>query len=106
MDNAVATPVPIGPSWSTIVAVPVLNSQGTISHTIAAVGLGSQLDRASSLALAQDMRAAAQEVAAQNGVQIFLVSCSLLAVLAGITMLARAEERLMGEAVEQRADVR
>jgi drug/metabolite transporter (DMT)-like permease len=47
-----------------------------------------------------------EEVAAQNGVQIFLVSCSLLAVLAGITMLARAEERLMGEAVEQRADVR
>jgi DNA-binding IclR family transcriptional regulator len=49
----------------TIVAVPVLNGRGTISHTIAAVGLGSQLDRASSLALAQDMRAAAQEVAAQ-----------------------------------------
>jgi hypothetical protein len=38
---------------------------GTISHTIAGVGLGSQLDRASSLALAQDMRTAAQEVAAQ-----------------------------------------
>jgi DNA-binding IclR family transcriptional regulator len=51
----------------TIVAVPVLNRSGTISHTIAAVGLGSQLDRASSLALAQDMRAAAQEVAAQLG---------------------------------------
>ena len=49
----------------TIVAVPVLNSRGTISHTLAAVGLGSQLDRASSLALAQDMRAAAREVAAQ-----------------------------------------
>ena len=49
----------------TIVAVPVLDSRGTISHTIAAVGLGSQLDRASSLALARDMRAAAQEVAAQ-----------------------------------------
>jgi DNA-binding IclR family transcriptional regulator len=49
----------------TIVAVPVLNSRGTISHTLAAVGLGSQLDRANSLALAQDMRVAAQEVAAQ-----------------------------------------
>ena len=49
----------------TIVAVPVLNNRGTISHTIAAVGLGSLLDRASSLVLAQDMRAAAQEVAAQ-----------------------------------------
>jgi DNA-binding IclR family transcriptional regulator len=46
----------------TIVAVPVLNRRGTISHTIAAVGLGSQLDRASSLSLARDMRAAAQEI--------------------------------------------
>ena len=49
----------------TIVAVPVLGSRGTISHTIAAVGLGSQLDRISALALARDMRTAAQEVAAQ-----------------------------------------
>ena len=46
-------------------AVPVLNSQGTISHTLAAVGLGSQLDRAKSLALANDMGIAAREVAAQ-----------------------------------------
>lgn len=49
----------------TIVAVPVLNIRGTISHTIAAVGLGRQLDRASALALAQDMRTAARDVAAQ-----------------------------------------
>jgi DNA-binding IclR family transcriptional regulator len=49
----------------TIVAVPVLNSAGTISHTLAGVGLGSQLDRAGALALARDMRAAAQEVATQ-----------------------------------------
>lgn len=49
----------------TIVAVPVLNRSGTISHTIAAVGLGSQLDRASSLALARDMGIAAREVATQ-----------------------------------------
>jgi len=49
----------------TIVAVPVLNSRGTISHTLAAVGLGSQLDRAKSLALARDMGVAAREVAAQ-----------------------------------------
>jgi DNA-binding IclR family transcriptional regulator len=49
----------------TIVAVPVLNRGGTISHTIAAVGLGSQLDRASSLALARDMGIAAREVATQ-----------------------------------------
>ena len=53
----------------TIVAVPVLNSRGTISHTVAAVGLGSQLDRARAVALAQDMRAAAQEVAAQLAAQ-------------------------------------
>ena len=39
----------------TIVAVPVLNGRGTISHTIAAVGLGNQLDRPSSLELARDM---------------------------------------------------
>ena len=45
----------------TIVAVPVLNSRGTISHTLAAVGLGSQLDRTTALALARDMRDAAQK---------------------------------------------
>jgi DNA-binding IclR family transcriptional regulator len=49
----------------TIVAVPVLNSHGTISHTLAAVGLGSQLDRAKSLALARDMDVAAREITAQ-----------------------------------------
>lgn len=49
----------------TIVAVPVLGPRGTITHTIAAVGLGSQLDRAAARALAQDMRAAAEDVAAQ-----------------------------------------
>lgn len=49
----------------TIVAVPVLTSGGTISHTIAAVGLGNQLDRATSLKLARDMRSAATEVAVQ-----------------------------------------
>jgi DNA-binding IclR family transcriptional regulator len=49
----------------TIVAVPVLNAQGTISHTLAAVGLGSQLDRAKSLALARDMGDAARDITAQ-----------------------------------------
>lgn len=49
----------------TIVAVPVLNGKGTISHTIAAVGLGSQLDRATSLALARDMRIVAETIAPQ-----------------------------------------
>jgi protein-S-isoprenylcysteine O-methyltransferase Ste14 len=48
-----------------------------------------------------------EEVAAQNGIQIFLVSCSLVAVLGGIAMLARAEERLMEAAAAQpqRAEV-
>jgi len=49
----------------TIVAVPVLDIRGTISHTIVGIGLGSQLDRARSLALARDMREAAHAVAAQ-----------------------------------------
>jgi DNA-binding IclR family transcriptional regulator len=49
----------------TIVAVPVLNGQGTITHTLAAVGLGSQLDRAKSLALARDMGDVAKEITAQ-----------------------------------------
>jgi DNA-binding IclR family transcriptional regulator len=49
----------------TIMAVPVLDNRGTITHTIAAVGLGNQLNRARSLALARDMRTAAREVAAQ-----------------------------------------
>ncbi len=49
----------------TIVAVPVLDSGGKITHTIVAVGLGNQLDRATSLALARDMKRTAQEVSAQ-----------------------------------------
>jgi DNA-binding IclR family transcriptional regulator len=49
----------------TIVAVPVLDSGGRITHTIVAVGLGNQLDRATSLALARDMKRTAQEVSAQ-----------------------------------------
>jgi DNA-binding IclR family transcriptional regulator len=48
-----------------IAAVPVLNARRTITHTIAAVGLVSQLDRTTSVALAQDMRAAADAVASQ-----------------------------------------
>jgi hypothetical protein len=47
------------------VAVPVLNTRGTISHTIASVGISGQLDRAASIALAHDMQGAAQTVAAQ-----------------------------------------
>jgi DNA-binding IclR family transcriptional regulator len=48
-----------------IVAVPVLNGRGTISHTIAAVGLANQLDRAKSLALARDMGDLARELTEQ-----------------------------------------
>jgi len=43
----------------TIVAVPVLNRQGTISRTLASVGLSGQLDRPTSVALAHDMQLAA-----------------------------------------------
>ncbi len=49
----------------TIVAVPVLDAERRISHTLAAVGLGNQLDRPTSLALARDMKSAAQTVAAE-----------------------------------------
>jgi DNA-binding IclR family transcriptional regulator len=49
----------------TIAAVPVLNARGVISHTLVAVGLGNQLDRATSLRLARDMKGAAQDVASQ-----------------------------------------
>ncbi len=49
----------------TIVAVPVLDAKGAIRHAIAAVGLGNQLDRPTSLKLARDMKNAAQDVAAQ-----------------------------------------
>ena len=52
-------------SGVTIVAVPVLNGRGTISHTLAAVGLGNQLDRATSLKLANDMKSVAEELTAQ-----------------------------------------
>jgi len=51
----------------TIVAVPVLNARGTISHTLASVGLGSLLDRKASVSLARDMRQAADTVASQLG---------------------------------------
>jgi len=49
----------------TIVAVPVLNGRGTISHTLVSVGLGNQLDRTTSLKLANDMKAVAEELTAQ-----------------------------------------
>ena len=49
----------------TIVAVPVLDARGAVRHGIAAVGLGNQLDRSTSLALARDMKNAAQDVAAR-----------------------------------------
>jgi len=50
----------------TIVAVPVLNSRGAITHVINAVGISSQLGRARALALARDMRTAAGGLAAQT----------------------------------------
>ena len=50
----------------TIVAVPVFDTRGRISHTIGVVGLGNQLDRATSLKLVRDMKSAAQEVTAHT----------------------------------------
>jgi DNA-binding IclR family transcriptional regulator len=50
----------------TIVAVPVLDGRGRITHSLAAVGLGNQLDRATSFRLARDMKGVAEEVAAQT----------------------------------------
>lgn len=49
----------------TVVAVPVLNASGTIAQSIASVGISSQLDRATALALAHDMRDAARALAAE-----------------------------------------
>ena len=46
----------------TIVGVPVLDASGTITRTIASVGISSQLDRPTALALAHDMQAAARAV--------------------------------------------
>jgi DNA-binding IclR family transcriptional regulator len=51
----------------TIVAVPVLNGDGTIAQTLASVGISSQLDRTTSLALARDMQDAARIVATPLG---------------------------------------
>jgi DNA-binding IclR family transcriptional regulator len=46
----------------TIVAVPVLDGTGRIEETIASVGISSQLDRPTALALARDMQQAARLV--------------------------------------------
>ena len=50
----------------TIIAVPVLDAAGTIPRTIASVGISSQLDRATALALAHDMQEAARLVGAPH----------------------------------------
>jgi DNA-binding IclR family transcriptional regulator len=47
----------------TIVAVPVLNATGVMTHTIASVGITDQLDRKTSVALAHDMQSAARTAA-------------------------------------------
>jgi len=46
----------------TIVSVPVLDASGTIERCIASVGISGQLDRAKSVDLAHDMRAAARAI--------------------------------------------
>jgi DNA-binding IclR family transcriptional regulator len=47
----------------TIVAVPVLNAAGFMTHTIASVGITDQLDRTTSIALAHDMQSVARAAA-------------------------------------------
>jgi DNA-binding IclR family transcriptional regulator len=51
----------------TIVAVPLMNAAGRMSHTLASVGITGQLDRATSVALAHDMQAAATAVTERLG---------------------------------------
>lgn len=53
----------------TIVAAPVLDAAGTITRTIASVGISSQLDRATALALAHDMQEAARLVGAPPSIE-------------------------------------
>jgi DNA-binding IclR family transcriptional regulator len=50
----------------TIVAVPVLDASGAITRTIVSVGISSQLDRPTALALAHDMQEAARTVGASR----------------------------------------
>jgi len=49
----------------TIAAVPILNTSVAITHAIAAVSLGNQIDRGKTPKLLRDMKASAKEVAAQ-----------------------------------------
>lgn len=49
----------------TLVATPVLNARGTITHTLAAVGISTRLTHARAVALARDMRAASQQLTAE-----------------------------------------
>ncbi len=49
----------------TLVAAPVLNARGSITHTLAAVGISTRLTHARALALAHDMRAASQQLTAE-----------------------------------------
>ena len=49
----------------TLVAAPVLNARGHITHALAAVGITSRLPIAQALALARDMRTASQQLTAE-----------------------------------------
>lgn len=51
----------------TIVAVPVLDAHGQMTHGIVAVGLGAEVEKAGAAALARDMRALARDVSEQLG---------------------------------------
>ena len=49
-----------------IVAVPVLSTQRRMSHGIVGVGLVDQIDHATAVAIAHDMRSAAERIAAHT----------------------------------------
>ena len=51
----------------TILAVPVLNLQGIMSHSIVAVGVGEQIEQVGATALVNDMRNAATSVSENSG---------------------------------------
>jgi DNA-binding IclR family transcriptional regulator len=49
----------------TLVAAPILNAEGLITHTIACVGLTSQMNKDAAFALAHEMKTAAESVSAK-----------------------------------------
>jgi DNA-binding IclR family transcriptional regulator len=51
----------------TVLAVPVLDAEGLMSHSIVAVGVGAQIDETAAAALAREMRSIADSISTQLG---------------------------------------